>query len=165
MEYPGGAPIVSAAHCSFPCSPGPERQETLISPDDTQIAHCHCIRFQPSHLVSALRPGPISPVFDRVCKAQVTYLLLTVRPLHRRYRGVSRKKLKWEAKVMVQRKWAYRGLFATEEAAGRVYSPDPCACFLSRRHHVLPAQPLPDCNIAPGRNIAAKRMHRQSHIV
>ncbi len=31
---------------------------------------------------------------------------------------MSRKKGKWEAKVMVSRKWAYRELFNSEEAAG-----------------------------------------------
>lgn len=30
-----------------------------------------------------------------------------------RYRGVSRKKNKWEAKVMVNRQWKYRELFPT----------------------------------------------------
>jgi hypothetical protein len=35
---------------------------------------------------------------------------------------VSRKKNKWEAKVMVQRKWAYRELFSTEEEAGEDYT-------------------------------------------
>lgn len=36
----------------------------------------------------------------------------------RRFRGVSRKKGRWEAKVMVSRKWAYRELFNSEETAG-----------------------------------------------
>lgn len=31
---------------------------------------------------------------------------------------MSRKKGRWEAKVMVNRKWAYRELFNSEEAAG-----------------------------------------------
>mmetsp|Transcript_5700 Transcript_5700/g.16280 ORF Transcript_5700/g.16280 Transcript_5700/m.16280 type:complete len:1043 (+) Transcript_5700:218-3346(+) len=50
-------------------------------------------------------------------------LALGVKPMQKssRFRGVSRKKLKWEAKVMVQRKWAYRELFSTEEAAARAY--------------------------------------------
>jgi hypothetical protein len=39
----------------------------------------------------------------------------------RRYRGVSKKKGKWEAKVMVNRKWAYRELFDSEEEAARAY--------------------------------------------
>lgn len=38
-----------------------------------------------------------------------------------RYRGVSKKKGKWEAKVMVNRKWAYRELFDSEEEAARAY--------------------------------------------
>lgn len=38
-----------------------------------------------------------------------------------RYRGVSRKKGRWEAKVMVNRKWAYRELFDSEDAAARAY--------------------------------------------
>ena len=39
----------------------------------------------------------------------------------RRFRGVSKKKGKWEAKVMVNRKWAYRELFDSEEEAARAY--------------------------------------------
>lgn len=48
---------------------------------------------------------------------------LGVKPMQKssKYRGVSRKKNKWEAKVMVQRKWAYRELFSTEEEAARGY--------------------------------------------
>lgn len=38
-----------------------------------------------------------------------------------RYRGVSRKKGKWEAKVMVDRKWAYRELFDSETEAAHAY--------------------------------------------
>lgn len=38
-----------------------------------------------------------------------------------KYRGVSKKKGKWEAKVMVNRRWAYRELFDSEEAAARAY--------------------------------------------
>ena len=38
-----------------------------------------------------------------------------------RYKGVSKKKGRWEAKVMVNRKWAYRELFDSEEAAARAY--------------------------------------------
>ena len=38
-----------------------------------------------------------------------------------RFRGVSKKKGKWEAKVMVNRKWAYRELFDSEEEAARAY--------------------------------------------
>ena len=80
----------------------------------------------------------------------------SVRPSCCRFRGVSRKKLKWEAKVMVQRKWAYRELFATEEAAGRACSLDQCACFLSRPLHILPAQPPPAWYFAPGRENCRK---------
>ncbi len=39
----------------------------------------------------------------------------------RRYRGVSKKKGRWEAKVMVNRKWAYRELFDSEREAARAY--------------------------------------------
>lgn len=48
---------------------------------------------------------------------------LGVKPMQKssKFRGVSRKKNKWEAKVMVQRKWAYRELFSTEEEAARGY--------------------------------------------
>ncbi len=35
-----------------------------------------------------------------------------------RYRGVSKKKGKWEAKVMVNRRWAYRELFDRCDAGG-----------------------------------------------
>lgn len=38
-----------------------------------------------------------------------------------RFRGVSKKKGKWEAKVMLNSKWVYRELFDTEEAAARAY--------------------------------------------
>lgn len=38
-----------------------------------------------------------------------------------RYRGVSKKKGRWEAKVMVNRKWAYRELFDSEREAARAY--------------------------------------------
>jgi hypothetical protein len=38
-----------------------------------------------------------------------------------RYRGVSKKKGRWEAKVMVNRKWAYRELFNSEEEAAVAY--------------------------------------------
>lgn len=38
-----------------------------------------------------------------------------------RFRGVSKKKGKWEAKVMVNRRWAYRELFDSEEEAARAY--------------------------------------------
>ncbi len=34
---------------------------------------------------------------------------------------MSKKKGKWEAKVMVNRKWAYRELFDSEEEAARAY--------------------------------------------
>lgn len=38
-----------------------------------------------------------------------------------RFRGVSKKKGKWEAKVMVNRKWAYRELFDSEVEAAHAY--------------------------------------------
>ncbi|KAK9829864.1 hypothetical protein WJX72_008334 [[Myrmecia] bisecta] len=38
-----------------------------------------------------------------------------------RYRGVSKRKGKWEASVMVNRKWAYRELFDSEEQAALAY--------------------------------------------
>jgi hypothetical protein len=37
------------------------------------------------------------------------------------YRGVSRKKGRWEAKVLLNRKWAYREQFDAEEEAARAY--------------------------------------------
>lgn len=46
---------------------------------------------------------------------------VTIVKLCCRFRGVSRKKGKWEAKVMVNRKWAYRELFDSEEAAAHAY--------------------------------------------
>lgn len=48
---------------------------------------------------------------------------LGVKPMDKssKFRGVSKKKGKWEAKVMVNRKWAYRELFDSEEAAARAY--------------------------------------------
>ena len=48
---------------------------------------------------------------------------LGVKPMDKssRYRGVSKKKGKWEAKVMVNRRWAYRELFDSEEEAARAY--------------------------------------------
>lgn len=47
--------------------------------------------------------------------------LALLRFLRFRFRGVSKKKGKWEAKVMVNRKWAYRELFDSEEDAARAY--------------------------------------------
>lgn len=48
---------------------------------------------------------------------------LGVKPMDKssKYRGVSKKKGKWEAKVMVNRRWAYRELFDSEEAAAVAY--------------------------------------------
>mmetsp|Transcript_39760 Transcript_39760/g.71370 ORF Transcript_39760/g.71370 Transcript_39760/m.71370 type:complete len:956 (-) Transcript_39760:110-2977(-) len=48
---------------------------------------------------------------------------LGVKPMDKssQYRGVSRKKGKWEAKVMLNRKWAYRELFDNELDAARAY--------------------------------------------
>ncbi|KAK9830953.1 hypothetical protein WJX81_001976 [Elliptochloris bilobata] len=48
---------------------------------------------------------------------------LGVKPMDKssRYRGVSKKKGRWEAKVMVNRKWAYRELFDSEREAARAY--------------------------------------------
>ncbi|CAD7696688.1 unnamed protein product [Ostreobium quekettii] len=48
---------------------------------------------------------------------------LGVKPMNKssRFRGVSKKKGKWEAKVMVNRKWAYRELFDTELEAAQAY--------------------------------------------
>ncbi|KAL4448899.1 hypothetical protein ABPG77_007616 [Micractinium sp. CCAP 211/92] len=48
---------------------------------------------------------------------------LGVKPMDKssKYRGVSKKKGKWEAKVMVNRRWAYRELFDSEEEAARAY--------------------------------------------
>ena len=48
---------------------------------------------------------------------------LGVKPMDKssRFRGVSKKKEKWEAKVMLNRKWAYRELFNSEEDAARAY--------------------------------------------
>lgn len=57
-----------------------------------------------------------------------------------RYRGVSRKKGKWEAKVMVNRRWAYRELFNTEIEAAKAYDaalkrlkPNEAAAYLNYR--------------------------------
>ena len=49
--------------------------------------------------------------------AQVLSLLLWLP----RFRGVSKKKNKWEAKLMRARKWAFRELFDSEEEAARAY--------------------------------------------
>lgn len=38
-----------------------------------------------------------------------------------RYRGVSKKKGKWEAKVMVNRKWKFRAIFLNEIEAALAY--------------------------------------------
>ncbi|KAK9866688.1 hypothetical protein WJX84_001715 [Apatococcus fuscideae] len=48
---------------------------------------------------------------------------LGVKPMDKssRFRGVSKKKGKWEAKVMVNRKWAYRELFDSESEAAHAY--------------------------------------------
>lgn len=48
---------------------------------------------------------------------------LGVKPMDKssRFRGVSKKKGKWEAKVMLNSKWVYRELFDTEEDAARAY--------------------------------------------
>eukprot|EP00803_Ostreobium_quekettii_P008485 evm.model.scf_346.5 EVM.evm.TU.scf_346.5 scf_346:61221-74038(-) len=48
---------------------------------------------------------------------------LGVKPMNKssKFRGVSKKKGRWEAKVMVNRKWAYRELFDTEMEAAQAY--------------------------------------------
>eukprot|EP00775_Hariotina_reticulata_P004771 gene4771-5021_t len=48
---------------------------------------------------------------------------LGVKPMDKssKYRGVSKKKGRWEAKVMLNRKWAYREMFDTEVDAARAY--------------------------------------------
>lgn len=48
---------------------------------------------------------------------------LGVKPMDKssQFRGVSKKKGRWEAKVMLNRKWAYRELFDTEAEAARAY--------------------------------------------
>lgn len=54
-----------------------------------------------------------------------------------RFRGVSRKKGRWEAKVMVNRKWAYRELFNSEEAAGgRIFRWDDLTSSISAEYTV-----------------------------
>ena len=58
---------------------------------------------------------------------------------------MSKKKGRWEAKVMVNRKWAYRELFDSEEAAARAYDTagEPktlfAACVQRRRGTPMPA--------------------------
>ena len=47
--------------------------------------------------------------------------VLTIGAHGHRFRGVSKKKGKWEAKVMVDRKWAYRELFDSETEAAVAY--------------------------------------------
>ncbi|KAK9800343.1 hypothetical protein WJX73_006496 [Symbiochloris irregularis] len=48
---------------------------------------------------------------------------LGVKPMDKssRYRGVSRKKGRWEAKVMVDRRWAFRDLYDSETEAAQAY--------------------------------------------
>lgn len=48
---------------------------------------------------------------------------LGVKPMDKSsaYRGVSRRKGRWEAKVLLNRKWAYREQFDAEEDAARAY--------------------------------------------
>lgn len=48
---------------------------------------------------------------------------LGIKPMTKssRFRGVSKKKAKWEARVMVGRRWAFRALFDCEESAARAY--------------------------------------------
>jgi hypothetical protein len=52
---------------------------------------------------------------------------LGVKPMDKssQYRGVSRKKGKWEAKVMLNRKWAYRG--------GSGHTDVPHFCLMGKR--------------------------------
>jgi len=47
-----------------------------------------------------------------------------------RYRGVSKKKGKWEAKVMVNRRWAYRELFDRWGGQGRLSKGGPAVAGL-----------------------------------
>ena len=81
----------------------------------------------------AMLPVRILSLHKAICShhTDITHMTLTltsmsVTPRSRykcvcRFRGVSKKKGKWEAKVMVNRKWAYRELFDSEEEAARAY--------------------------------------------
>lgn len=63
---------------------------------------------------------------------------LGVKPMDKssRFRGVSRKKGKWEAKVMVNRRWAYRELFDRQAR---------CAASTPRCKHAAMCCDFPHC--------------------
>jgi hypothetical protein len=76
-----------------------------------------------------------------------------VRALICRFRGVSRKKGRWEAKVMVNRKWAYRELFNSEEAAGgRFSSWQGCTSHQHQQNALCTSGSLPATDSMKGRS-------------
>ena len=77
-----------------------------------------------------------------------------------RFRGVSKKKNKWEAKLMRERKWAFRELFDSEEEAARAYDK---AVWRLRPEMALAYVNFPD--MAPSealREAAFKRKHQNT---
>lgn len=91
-----------------------------------------------------------------------------------RYRGVSKKKGKWEAKVMVNRRWAYRELFdrcgASSahclQAARSIWKRYPVTCAAEFLNHqpALSVTLLPS-HRAPRPRVAARKRRRGLMIV
>lgn len=64
----------------------------------------------------------LSDVWLASALIHLIHMSATLRGLHGcRYRGVSRKKGRWEAKVMVDRRWAFRDLYDSETEAAQAY--------------------------------------------
>ena len=98
-----------------------ETEEEAAKVYDRVSLALHGIQAQTNFAVSNYTEDEISPF--RGLDRESLQRALGVKPMDKssKYRGVSKKKGKWEAKVMVNRRWAYRELFDSEEAAARAY--------------------------------------------
>lgn len=98
-----------------------ETEEEAAKVYDRVSLALHGMQAQTNFVVSDYREDEIAPF--RGLDRENLQRALGVKPMDKssKYRGVSKKKGKWEAKVMVNRRWAYRELFDSEEAAARAY--------------------------------------------
>ncbi len=98
-----------------------ETEEEAAKVYDRVSLALHGLQAQTNFAPSSYTEDQISPF--RGLDRENLQRALGVKPMDKssKYRGVSKKKGKWEAKVMVNRRWAYRELFDSEEAAARAY--------------------------------------------